>query len=200
LSTLIFDTGQPARIDDYADASGPGADLAREFGLGASVGVPISVEGRLCGAMSVASAREPLPAGTEARLARFTELAGTAIANAQAQAEVAALRARIVAAADETRRRIERDLHDGIQQRLVTQALMLSGIRDRVPADVGADVDEVRDELTDTRQGLRDLCQGVHPTILVEAGLGAAIRALASCASCRPAFPRRRSPASFMCR
>ena len=150
--------------------------------------------------MSVASAREPLPAGTEARLARFTELAGTAIANAQAQAEVAALRARIVAAADEMRRRIERDLHDGIQQRLVTQALMLSGIRDRVPADVGADVDEVRDELTDTRQELRDLCQGVHPTILVEAGLGAAIRALASCASCRPAFPRRRSPASFMCR
>jgi signal transduction histidine kinase len=74
---------------------------------------------------------------------------------------------------------IERDLHDGVQQRLVTQALMLSGIRDRVPADVLADVDEVRDELAATRQELRDLCQGVHPTILVEVGLGAAIRALA---------------------
>ncbi len=179
LSTLVFHTGQPARIDDYTEASGPAADVAHEIGLGAGVGVPISVEGRLWGVMVVASATEPLPAGTEARLARFTELAATGIANAQAQAEVAASRARIVAAADETRRRIERDLHDGVQQRLVIQALMLSGIRDRVPADVRADVDEVRDELAATREELRDLCQGVHPAILVEVGLGAAIRALA---------------------
>jgi signal transduction histidine kinase len=95
------------------------------------------------------------------------------------KAEVAASRARIVAASDETRRRIERDLHDGVQQRLVTQALMLSGIRDRVSADVRADIDEVRDDLAATRQELRDLCQGVHPAILLEVGLGAAIRALA---------------------
>ena len=187
LSTLVFQTGQPARIDDYADASGPAADVAHGIGLGAGVGVPISVEGRLWGVMVVASAREPLPAGTEARLARFTELAATGIANAQAQAEVAASRARIVAAADETRRRIERDLHDGVQQRLVIQALMLSGIRDRVPADVRADVDEVRDQLAAARQELRDLCQGVHPAILVEAGLGAAIRTLAR----RSALPVR---------
>jgi signal transduction histidine kinase len=179
LATLVFDSGQPARIDDYADASGPAAGIAQEMGFGASVAVPISVEGRLWGVMGLASAREPLPAGTEARLTRFTELVATAIANTQAQAEVAASRARIVAAADETRRRIERDLHDGVQQRLVTQALMLSGIRDRVPAEVRADLDEVRDELAATRQELRDLCQGVHPAILVEAGLGPAIRALA---------------------
>jgi signal transduction histidine kinase len=88
-------------------------------------------------------------------------------------------RARILAASDETRRRIERDLHDGVQQRLVTQALLLSGIRDRVPADVRAEVDRVRDEMAATRQELRDISQGVHPAILVEAGLGAAIRALA---------------------
>ena len=179
LATLIFHTGQPARIDDYADASGPAAGIAQQMGFGASVGVPISVEGRLWGVMAVASARVPLPAGTEARLARFTELVATAIANAQAQAEVTASRARIIAAADETRRRIERDLHDGVQQRLITQAMMLCDIRDRVPADVRADVDQVRDELAATRQELRDLCQGVHPTILVELGLGAAIRALA---------------------
>jgi predicted ATPase/signal transduction histidine kinase len=179
LSTLVFHTGQRARIDDYADASGSVADFAREIGLGAGVGVPISVEGRVWGVMVVASAGEPLPAGTEARLARFTELAATAVANAQAQAEVAASRARIVAAADKTRRRIERDLHDGIQQRLVTLTLMLGRMRDRVPADVRADLDEARDELAATRQELRDLSQGVHPTILVELGLGAAIRALA---------------------
>jgi signal transduction histidine kinase len=179
LATLVFRSGRPARIDDYADASGPAADIAQEMGFGASVAVPISVEGRLWGVMGVASAKEPLSADTEARLARFTELAATAIANAEAQAEVAASRARIVAAADQTRRRIERDLHDGIQQRLVTQALLLSGIRDRVPAEIRAEVDEVRDELAVTRRELRDLCQGVHPAILVEVGLGAAIRALA---------------------
>ena len=119
---------------------------------------------------------------TTGRLDAVNLIAGqlaVSLNNAQLYAEVAASRARIVAAADETRRRIERDLHDGVQQRLVTQAMMLSGIRDRVPADVRAEVDEVRDELAATRQELRDLCQGVHPTILTEVGLGAAIRALA---------------------
>ena len=177
------------RGPNYAAMSGVLGDVAtRDWGLRAAVGVPIRVEGRLWGVMVVALTREELlPADTEARLAGFTDLVATAIANAQAQAEVAASRARIVAAADEARRRIERDLHDGVQQRLVIQALMLTGIRDRVPADARADVDEVRDELAATRQELRDLCQGVHPAILVEAGLGAAIRALAR----RSALPVR---------
>jgi signal transduction histidine kinase len=179
VTSLVFQTGRSARLDRYADTTGPFADFAREAGVQASVGVPISVGGRPWGVMIMSSWSEPLPADTEARLAGFTELAATAIANAEAQAEVAASRARIVAASDETRRRIERDLHDGVQQRLVTQAMMLSGIRGQVPADVRAEVDEVRDELAATRQELRDLCQGVHPTILTEVGLGAAIRALA---------------------
>jgi signal transduction histidine kinase len=179
VTSLVFRTGRSARIDRYASATGPFADFAREAGARASVGVPISVAGRLWGVMILSSRSEPLPADTETRLAAFTELAATAVANAEAQAELAASRARIVAAADETRRRIERDLHDGVQQRLVIQALMLSAIRDGVPADLRADVDEVRDELAATRQELRDLCEGVHPAILVEAGLEAAIRALA---------------------
>jgi signal transduction histidine kinase len=179
VTSLVFQTGRSARIDGYADTTGPFADFAREAGVRASVAVPISVAGRLWGVMIMSSRSEPLPADTEARLTGFTELAATAVANAEAQAEVAASRARTVAAADETRRRIERDLHDGVQQRLVTLALMLSGVGDRIPADVRADVDELRDELAATRQELRDLCQGVHPAILVEVGLGAAIRALA---------------------
>jgi predicted ATPase/signal transduction histidine kinase len=180
VTTQVFRTGQAAWTD-YAVASGVLGNVAtRDWGWRSSVGVPIRAEGRLWGVMVVAmTSEELLPADAEARLAGFTELAATAIANAEARAEVSASRARIIAAADETRRRIERDLHDGVQQRLVIQALMLSGIRDRVPADVRADVDEVRDELAATRQELRDLCQGVHPAILVEAGLGAAIRALA---------------------
>ena len=178
--TLVWQTGRPARIDQVADWSGEPSALAGRRGFASVVGAPITVEGRLWGLMmAILKSDQPLPPATEARLTGFTELAATAIANAQVKAEVAASRARIVAAADETRRRIERDLHDGVQQRLVTQALMLGNIRDRVPADVRADVDEVRDDLAATRQELRDLCQGVHPAILLEVGLGAALRAMA---------------------
>jgi predicted ATPase/signal transduction histidine kinase len=178
--TLVSQTGRPARLDHVADASGEPAAAARARGFGSVVGAPISVEGRLWGAMMVISkSDQPLPAATEARLTAFTELVATAIANAQVKTEVTASRARIVAAADETRRRIERDLHDGVQQRLVTQSLLLANIRERVPADVRADVDEVRDDLAATRQELRDLCQGVHPAVLLEVGLVAAIRTLA---------------------
>jgi signal transduction histidine kinase len=179
LTSLVFETKQSGRIDGYNAVTGPFGDIAREAGIRALAGVPINVGGDLWGVVVVATRSAPLPTDIESRLAGFTELAATAVANAEARAEVTASRARIVAAGDEARRRIERDLHDGIQQRLVTQTLMLSGIRDKVPADVRADVDELRDELAATRQELRDLSQGVHPAILVEVGLGAAIRALA---------------------
>jgi signal transduction histidine kinase len=97
----------------------------------------------------------------------------------QLAAELAASRRRILAVGDEMRRRIERDLHDGVQQHLVTLSLMLRGIRDRVSADVRADVDEVGDELADALEELRDLSRGLYPAVLVEAGLGPAVRALA---------------------
>jgi GAF domain-containing protein len=106
-STLVFRTGRAARIEDYAGASDPVAEASREFGLRAGVGVPISVEGRLWGLITVSSTQEPLPAGIEARLAGFTELAATTIANAEAQAALTASRAWIVPTADQTRRRIE---------------------------------------------------------------------------------------------
>ena len=106
IATLVFETGRPARIDDYSSASGPSADLVRGFGTRAAVGVPISVEGRLWGVMMAMSSEQRLPADTEARLADFTELVATALANAENQAQLTASRARIVAAADQARRRI----------------------------------------------------------------------------------------------
>ncbi len=134
----MFQTGRPGRIDDYAAASGDAADAARGWGFRSAVGVPISVEDRLWGVMSVASAREePLSADTEERLAAFTELIVTALVNAEAQAALNASRARIVAAADETRRRLERDLHDGIQQRLVSLALKARTIETMTPPPAG---------------------------------------------------------------
>jgi signal transduction histidine kinase len=183
VSTLVFETGQPARLDDYGDDASLEAAAWVAEGLHSAVGVPISVEGRLWGVVAVASpAGEPLPADTETRLAGFTELVATAIANAQAQAELTASRARIVATADQTRRRIERDLHDGAQQRLVSLALQIRAAQADVPPELGTlrtELDRVAAGLTSTLDELREYARGIHPAILAEGGLPAALRALA---------------------
>jgi signal transduction histidine kinase len=181
MQTLVFQTRQPARIDDYDEASGAVAEAVREFGLRAAVGVPVSVGGQLWGVMVVASRAGPLPAGTEARLAGFTELVGTAIANAEAQAALTASRARIVATADATRRRIERNLHDGAQQRLVSLALDLRAAQETAPPGAGEHVhqlDEVAAGLDGVLQELREIARGLHPAILADGGLTPALKTL----------------------
>jgi signal transduction histidine kinase len=179
VNTLVFQTGRAARIDDYASASGPAGELSRERGLRAGVGVPISVEGQPWGCMFVASTREPLPAGTEARLAGFTELAATAIANAEAQAALTASRARIVATADATRRRIERNLHDGAQQRLVSLALDLRAAQAAAPPGTAVQMDRLAAGLDDVLEELREIARGLHPAILADGGLPPALKTLA---------------------
>jgi signal transduction histidine kinase len=183
VTTLVYETGRPARIDDYADTSGPVVDVVRRWGLHSSVGVPIIVDGRLWGVIVVSSLRErPLPADTEARLATFTELVATAIANAESQAQLTASRARIVAAADHARRRIERDLHDGAQQRLVTMALQLQAAQAAVPPEtpeLAAKLNDLVVEATNALNELRELARGIHPALLAERGLPPALKALA---------------------
>ena len=182
LVTLVFETGRPARIDDYSAASGPSADLVRGFGTCAGVGVPISVEGRLWGVMMAMAREQPLPADTEARLADFTELVATALANAENQAQLTASRARIVAAADQARRRIERDLHDGAQQRLVSLGLHLRAAQAALPPEaieLAARFDGLADEVTTALDELRELARGIHPAALAQGGLGPALKGLA---------------------
>jgi GAF domain-containing protein len=181
VNTVVLQTGRAARIDDYADASGPGAEDARRIGLRAGVGAPVSVEGRPWGCMFVASRREPLPAGTEAQLARFTELVGTAIANAEAQAALTASRARIVATADATRRRIERNLHDGAQQRLVSLALDLRAAQAAAPprtGDLAQQLGQVAAGMEGVLEDLREIARGLHPAILADGGLKPALKTL----------------------
>jgi PAS domain S-box-containing protein len=183
LSTLVFETGRPARVDSHGNASGPLGVASREAGIGSSVGTPIIVEGHLWGTMSAGSRLEqPLPADTEARLAGFTELLATAIANAESRAALAASRARIVAAADETRRRIERDLHDGTQQRLVSLALELRLAQAAVPpslSELDGELARIAEGLAGVLEELREISRGIHPAILSEGGLGPALRTLA---------------------
>jgi len=185
LASMISRTGRPVRIDDYRGIPGRIATFVREeLGIVASVGSPIVVEGRLWGALFVHSkqTQQPLPQDTESRLTGFTELVATAVANAESRSELAASRARIVAASDEARRRVERDLHDGAQQRLVTLGLMLRSAQAELPHDL----EEVRAELSNIAQGLtavldelREISRGIHPAILSEGGLAPALKTLA---------------------
>ena len=181
VSALVFQVGRAARIDDYAASSGPVAEEARAVGVHAAVGMPVCVEGRLWGVVIVASEKEPLPADTEARLAGFTELAATAIANAESRAALTESRARIVAAGDAARRRIERDLHDGVQQDLVSLGLRLRAAAAAPPGEgVPVQVLEgVAAGLTSVLEELREIARGLHPAVLADGGLRPALTALA---------------------
>ena len=176
LTATVRRTGHAARIDDYHKI--PGAEPAAHDGLRSAVAMPVHVDGRLWGLIAIGSGDGPLPPGTEQRLTDFTDLVATAVASAQSRTEVAASRARIVAASDETRRRIERDLHDGAQQRLVAVALRLNAVASAPSGDVRADTTEAASELMGVLDELREISRGIHPAILTDAGLRAALRAL----------------------
>jgi signal transduction histidine kinase/uncharacterized protein YoaH (UPF0181 family) len=183
LAWLVLQTRRPGRIGTHEGVPGEFAAFVRAAGWRSSVGAPIVVDGRPWGLMSVASTTDmPLPPDTEGRLAEFTELVATAIANAESRAELAASRARIVATADATRRRIERDLHDGAQQQLVALALELRAAQAAAPPELGsyrADLSRVVDGLTSVLDALREIARGIHPAILAEGGLGPALKMLA---------------------
>jgi len=183
VSSKVFRTGRSARVDaaDLASVGGPIAETLRRLRLISQVGSPIIVEGRLWGALTVVAGDESLPADTEERLEKFAELAATAIANADSRSQLAASRRRIVAASDEARRRIERDLHDGTQQRLVSLGLAVRAAEARLPPDE----DDLRSELAAIATGLsaavtelQDITRGIHPAVLSHGGLGPALRAL----------------------
>ncbi|HEY0398359.1 MAG TPA: GAF domain-containing sensor histidine kinase, partial [Acidimicrobiia bacterium] len=176
--TEVVRTGRSVRVDDCTPASA----LIEQRGIRCSVAVPIVVEGSLWGSIAAGTSGEQFPADAEQRMAAFTELAGTAIANAASRAELAASRRRIVAASDETRRRIERDLHDGTQQRLVSLALALRVAEANVPPDTGdlrAELSQIATSLAGAIADLQDLARGIHPAILSQGGLGPALRTLA---------------------
>jgi signal transduction histidine kinase len=128
------------------------------------------------------ASEDPLPAEAESRLAGFCDLASLAVASAQARADLIASRARLVRAGDEQRRRLERNLHDGAQQRLVSLALMLRVAQTRVLADPEATATLLEDaarELDTGLEELREIARGLHPAILSEHGLRYALEALA---------------------
>jgi PAS domain S-box-containing protein len=182
VNILVRDTAAPGRVEDYADADGELAAIIRAQGIRSEVGAPVLVEGRVWGALIAATDEpEPLPGDTEQRLWSFAELIATALSNAAARTELLESRVRIVEAADEQRRRVVRDLHDGAQQRLVHAVITLqrAASRDDLPDDARPLVEQ---GLGHTRQAigeLRELAHGIHPEVLTHRGLEAAVKALA---------------------
>jgi signal transduction histidine kinase len=177
-SAEVYRTGRAARVDAMDLAQ-----VGRELGVVSSVAAPIVVEGHLWGAVSLGSTNEQIPPDAEERLMKFTELVATAIANAEGKSELAASRRRIVAASDESRRRIERDLHDGTQQRLVSLGLAVRAAEASLPpdrSDLRAELSGVADGLAGAVEDLQEISRGIHPAILSKGGLAPALRALAS--------------------
>ena len=185
IASRVLHTGRPARLDssELQRAAGSIAERLREMGLRCTVAVPIIVDKRVWGMAAVGSAApDPLPPDTEARISDFADLVATAIANAATRAELVASRARIVTAGDEARRRLERDLHDGAQQRLVSLGLQLRVAEEAVPPELGklrGQLAQVLAELTGVSADLQEISRGIHPAILSRGGLGPALKTLA---------------------
>ena len=179
IATLVYKTGQPARVQgsDWPLHDWGGELLPISYGTGA----PVVVEGSLWGVMAVASSAEAsLLPGTEGRLAAFTELIATAIANAEGHDQLTASRARIVAAADAARQRIERDLHDGAQQQVVSLALRLRAAQAELPpGDLADKFDDFIARVTAILDEIREIARGIHPAGLERDGLAVALKTLA---------------------
>jgi PAS domain S-box-containing protein len=178
INAIVLRTARPGRCDTYEGAAGRLAAHLRRLGIRSEVGAPVVVEGHVWGALIAGTDEpEPLPPGTEYRLAEFAELIATAVANATARSELVVSRARIVQAADEQRRRVVRDLHDGAQQRLVHAVITLQLAAGR--SDAPPEVDSALEHTRAAIEELRELAHGIHPALLTSRGLAAAIEALA---------------------
>ncbi len=177
----VYRTGEARRVSYPKDAGSLIADL-RSRGYRSSVAAPVKLAGGLWGALVASSVDEsPLPDGSEQRLLDFADLVAQALANADAHAKLAASRARIVGAGDAERRRLERNLHDGAQQRLVSLALQLrltQSALERRPDAVAGLLEEAQAELARALDELRELARGIHPAILTDRGLGPALEAI----------------------
>jgi PAS domain S-box-containing protein len=180
-----INTAQPTRVDSIDDLrDGGGKEVWRKAGLHAAIAAPILVEGRVWGGLCVFKTHpeELFQPGAEIRLGDFAALVAQAVANAEAQAQLTASRARIVQATDEARRKLERNLHDGAQQRLVSLSLSLRLAQARLQTDPdGADemLSGASTELAQALEELRELARGIHPAVLTDRGLGPALETLA---------------------
>jgi signal transduction histidine kinase len=182
LTAIVARTGAPARIDDYTDVRGRAAELMRQNGYRSAVAAPVVAGSRTWGLVLVASSTGSLGQDAERRLAGFAELLALALESAEARTQLNASRARILEAGMAERRRLERNLHDGAQQRLVALAVQLRVLEKRLadPALATTLLHAAADELEQALSELRELARGLHPAVLADRGLAPALETLAT--------------------
>jgi signal transduction histidine kinase len=180
IAAMVHEASRPVRVDSFAGAHGPIAHEAQSLGIRSSVGCPIVVEGRLWGVIAASSKTPaPFPPDTESQIAEFTELVATAIANADGRAQLDASRARLLTTADEARRRVVRDLHDGAQQRLVHTILTLK-LAQQTEESADELIAEALDHAEQANAELRELAHGMLPLSLARGGLRAGVETMVS--------------------
>ena len=181
VTAAVLRTRRPARIEHHAEAPGALAELARETGLHVSVGAPIVVEGQVWGIITASWKGEHAPpADTEERMAHFAELLDTAIANADSRDQLRGSQARLVTAADDARRRVVRDLHDGAQQRLVHTIVTLKLAQQAFREEDGRAESLIGEALEQAEHGnteLRELAHGILPAVITHGGVRAGVAA-----------------------
>ncbi len=184
ITARVLRTGRSARLNLYGDDGGAIARIARRSNVNATVGAPITVDGRLWGVITASWEGQDLPpADAEERLAKFAELLGTAIANADSRDQLTASRARVLTAGDDARRRVVRDLHDGAQQRLVHTVITLRLAQRALGMDADRLPSLLAEALEHAEQGnaeLRELAHGILPAVLTHGGLRAGVESVAS--------------------
>jgi signal transduction histidine kinase len=181
ICTTVLVTAEPAAVD-YSEATGPIADRMHRRGLRSGLGVPITIDGHVWGAVVVAAADRAPDPEIQSRMSDFADLVATAVYNSETRDQLTQSRARVVAAADQARRTIERDLHDGAQQRIVYLGMELRAAQGAVPAEMDnlrLRLDRSVDALSQVHSDLQELSRGIHPAILSRGGLGPALKTLA---------------------
>jgi signal transduction histidine kinase len=179
VGALVKQTRAPSRVDNYDGVPGQLAARVRELGIRSGVGAPVIVDGSVWGVLIAGTDQpEPLPAGTELRVASFAELIATAVSNATVRSELIESRTRMITTFDAARRRVTRDLHDGAQQRFISAIINLQLAREKLSSE-HEPAEELLDlALQDARSGvqeLREIAAGIHPAILTRSGLAAAL-------------------------
>lgn len=180
-STIVKATGLPVGID-YSVSTGPIAERSLRRGFRSGIGVPIKIDGRTWGAVIVGAPDRQPDRDVDARMTDFADLVATAVYNSETRAQLTRSRARVVAAADQARRMIERDLHDGAQQRIVSLGMELRSAQIAVPPELGDlrnQLDRSVEALSQVHSDLQELSRGIHPAILSRGGLGPALKTLA---------------------
>jgi signal transduction histidine kinase len=182
IAAQVRETGRPARVDSFVGATGPIAREAQTLGTRASIGCPITIDGRVWGVIAASKTRdEPFQADTQLRIGNFTDLVGTAISNAEARADLIASRERLLGAGDEARRRVVRDLHDGAQQRFVHTIITLELALRAFEGDEKrgkALVAEALEHAQAANRELRELAHGLLPDVLTRGGLAVGVESI----------------------